>query len=839
MIMRFIRHIIGTSEASEEYNQFENTRDTSQARPPETQEPSSTDLENANLDTSPQQQMTSNSENKEAFEEPVAINTPSTNTTTAWQIVANLGAIIFAKENRRYIYAAGLLTTLNSALNLVAPYLIGEQFDAIANNNDPSVVGLEVSVQTMTLLLIGVGLCSQCIPNFRDQLLVSVAANSTREILIRATDQQLTRNLEYHNRAQFGEKFYLLQKSFACASTATPLLTQILPTFFEISVAIGVLSYQFGEGMGGGIAGIGAAFAIYSGLTTKSIIETREGLLQKGNFAMQKMSNAIKQYKNVYDFCKYSYEMKAVQKAVNEAAAAEIKAMTAPLKVGLGHIVIPRVGMLIACLYIANHLASGQFSAQDFTFMYIYLDKLSTLLPAVGMALNSLFASYPDLRFVFRELLKPSEVIDAHPDNKLIIDASSASIRFENVTVGYPGKPPLFRNLSLLIKPGESVAIVGKTGCGKSTIFKLLYGYLAPTSGKIYINDQDISTVSLHSLQMQLGSIAQTANLFNGSVRDNIRYGAPDPDAVTDQQIWEVAEKVHLKDFLLSLDRGYKIEPLSNRPKDKDITEETIFLYVENNIAMYACKLPKSDDFPDGKIIRTPIINEHDPDPIAEKLAKYFITEILNEYPFPMIDHDEKNEFLDLLLTRNHIVEKRLDNSVGEDGKKFSGGEQQRVAILRGLFKSSARIWMFDEITSALDSLTADIVLEYLENLTKSQTRLAITHKLAETMHADKIIVLHRGRVLAQGKHDELLQTCCLYQDLWNKQNKPSPVTLQNTMRSTAAIADVMNIHPAQLLTPSLSAPMVEAKLTTTIVTSDLKVSSDEMKVSQPNHGRN
>ena len=340
---------------------------------------------------------------------------------------------------------------------------------------------------------------------------------------------------------------------------------------------------------------------------------------------------------------------------------------------------------------------------------------------------------------------------------------------------------------------------MSKSGGGKSTIFKLLYGYNIPTAGKIYLIGQDISQVSIKSLQKNIGLIGQNPNLFNGSVRDNIRYGAEDPDSVTDEQIWEMAKKTHLLEFLQSLDRGYHFELMPNKPTAADLTETQIVLYLKNNQPMYAVKQK-------DKIIAQSIG--------VSTLADYF-RDLLLEYPFPIIDKDNKDELLDLLLTRNHIVEKRLDNPVGEDGKALSGGEQQRVAILRGLFKPGS-IRLFDEITSALDSITADKLSEGIREITHDQTKLFITHKLAESQFADKIFVIHQGTVIAQGSYTQLLQTCSLYQELWEKQNK-SEQKSENTTFSTAhifkkadmVISELEYKEPSQNIAEPLPTPVL------------------------------
>ena len=108
-----------------------------------------------------------------------------------------------------------------------------------------------------------------------------------------------------------------------------------------------------------------------------------------------------------------------------------------------------------------------------------------------------------------------------------------------------------------------------------------------------------------------------------------------------------------------------------------------------------------------------------------------------------------------------------MDTDVGENGKALSGGQQQKVAILRGLLKKSS-IRLLDEITAPFDSKSATEVLQSIQQACKGITSLMITHKLTEAQYVDKILVIDEGKVIAQGTHNELLAHCELYQELWN-----------------------------------------------------------------------
>jgi ABC-type multidrug transport system fused ATPase/permease subunit len=593
---------------------------------------------------------------------------------SAWKIVQSLSTIVLAKENRPRIIAASVLTGISTALNFVTPYLLGVTIESLQQNEKDESQTEAPSPVALVLMLLAAQTLSQIVPTIRDQVLAPVTARNTQKVVTSITEHQLNKSLDYHSKVPFGDQIYLLQKGFSVTGSISPILTKITPTLFEIIMAIAVLTHRYGSGMGMGVAGTAVLYTAYSAATTKPIIAAREIMINTGRETWQKIDGALKQYKNIHDFCKYDYEMKAVTTAVKKAAAAEINAITAPLKVGYGHIAIPRLGMLGAALYVVAGVQSQRFNIQDFILLMSYLNQLATMIPAVGQALNGLFAAYPDFKFVFSELAQPSEIIDRYPSVPLEVKAITPSIRFENVAFSYPKigdekeKISVFKDLSFTIESGQTVAFVSQTGGGKSSIFKLLYGYNTPSQGKIYINGQDISQVSRKSLQSQIGLVGQVPNLFNASVRDNIRYGAENPDSTTDQEIMALAKALNLEEFI-------------------------------------------------------------------------------------------------------NTLEKKLDTSVGENGMQLSGGQQQRVAIIRGLLKQTP-IRLFDEITSALDGITADKVLAGILNLTKDQTRLIISHKLAETQHADKIFVLADGGVIAAGTHSQLLKDCPLYLELWHKKDQ-------------------------------------------------------------------
>lgn len=598
---------------------------------------------------------------------------PSSNEDAAmssWQIASYLGALIFSSKNLSRITAGAVLTSANIGCNFLSPYLLGELIRVLSSDNEDEtsqIFGFEFSKQALICLLVGTYSLSQIIPNIRDQVMMDVTSNNMQKVLSNTTRHLLNRSLDYHVNKEFSDHVYLIQKGFAVLSVGNPLLTQVGPILFEITLACTALSQQYGIEIGGGLLVFLTLFTVYSAKTASPVIKSRKDVLEKGNKLWDQFTSALTRYKTMHDFGKFEETMRLVDASLADMTLSETKANNLPLKINLGHIAITRIGMLLAALYMG--LNKKRFTTQDFIMVLGYLNQLSSSLPAFGHSINQIIAAKPDLEFVFRALSKQPEVCDLHPEVLLrLSDQVAPTVKFNEVSFAYPNKVgkelPLLQDISFEALPGQIVSLVSRSGEGKTSLFNLLYSYYLPMSGTIEIDGQNIAGLSLASLQKNIMLIGQAPNLFKGTIRDNICFGASNPHLITDEMIWALANETGLFEFL-------------------------------------------------------------------------------NAFP------------------------EKLDTDVGEAGKALSGGQQQKIAILRGLFKQGC-IWLLDEITAALDSKSAKLLLNYIKNNAAHVTILMITHKLAEVaLYADKVVVIDKGRVIAEGTHNKLLRTCPLYLELW------------------------------------------------------------------------
>ena len=238
-------------------------------------------------------------------------------------------------------------------------------------------------------------------------------------------------------------------------------------------------------------------------------------------------------------------------------------------------------------------------------------------------------------------------------------------ITLDNVTFRYrPEAAPVLNGVSLDIKPGEVIGIVGRSGSGKSTLTKLVQRLYVPEQGRLMVDGIDISLIDAAQLRRQVGVVLQENLLFNRSVRENIAITDP---AAPIEAVVRVAQLAGAHDFISELPEGY-------------------------------------------------------------------------------------------------------DTLVGEQGGSLSGGQRQRVAIARALF-ANPRILIFDEATSALDYESEAIIQRNMASICQGRTVLIIAHRLSAVRHANRIIVLEKGKIVEGGPHDELInKPQGLYAHLWKMQ---------------------------------------------------------------------
>jgi ATP-binding cassette subfamily B protein len=236
-------------------------------------------------------------------------------------------------------------------------------------------------------------------------------------------------------------------------------------------------------------------------------------------------------------------------------------------------------------------------------------------------------------------------------------------IEFENVGFHYLPEKPVLKNFNLKVKPGETIALVGPTGGGKSTTVNLICRFYEPKSGVIRINGRDYTEYTLEGIHSRIGVVLQTPHLFSGTIRENLRYGRLD---ATDAEIEEAAKLAGAHEFILSLDHGY-------------------------------------------------------------------------------------------------------EEQVGEGGVLLSTGQKQLISLARAIL-AKPDIFIMDEATSSVDTLTEALIQRGMETLMRNSTSFIIAHRLSTIRSADRILVIENGGISEMGSHAELMRQRGHYYNLYTKQ---------------------------------------------------------------------
>lgn len=260
------------------------------------------------------------------------------------------------------------------------------------------------------------------------------------------------------------------------------------------------------------------------------------------------------------------------------------------------------------------------------------------------------------------------KLIDTVPEvqnypGSIPVETLQGSIEFDHVNFYYEDRKPILTDFNLLVKPGETIALVGPTGGGKTTIVNLLCRFYEPKEGVIRVNGKDYTQFTLQSIHSRIGIVLQTPHLFSGSIRENILYGRLDAS--------------------------------------------------------------------DGEVVEAAIIAG-------------------------------ANQFIE-------SFEKKFDQDVGEGGNLLSVGQKQLISLARAIL-AKPEIFIMDEATSSVDTLTESLIQKGMEALMRGRTSFIVAHRLSTIRRANRIVVIDNGRIVEMGTHTDLLRLHGHYFRLYTQQ---------------------------------------------------------------------
>lgn len=571
------------------------------------------------------------------------------------QVVKRL--LKFTKPYIGYLVTALICALFSVTFTLLGPVLIGKGIDLIIGPNNVDFNGiLKIIVILMATIILGalfqwlMSLCTNIVTQKTVKDLRTTAFNKINEVPLRYIDSN-----------PHGDIINRVVNDIDLISDG--LLQGFTQLFTGIVTIVGTLLFMLS---------INVSIALVVVLVTPLSLFVASFIAKKSHnsFRVQsatrgELSGYIEEILGNQKVVKaFSYEDEAEEKfkeinaRLYESGVKSqfYSSLTNPSTRFVNGIVYAAVGVIGALLAIKGKLTIG-----DISCFLSYANQYTKPFNEISGVVTELQTAFASAKRVFNLLDELPET----PEDRDAISLVKADgyLEINNVNFSYSENKKLIENLNLKVKPGNRIAIVGPTGCGKTTIINLLMRFYDVTSGEIKVDNTNITHLTREGLRRNFGMVLQDTWLYSGTVKENIAYGKAD---ATDEEIIEAAKAAHAHNFIMRLPNGY-------------------------------------------------------------------------------------------------------NTLINDDGSNISQGQKQLLCIARVMLTKPPML-ILDEATSSIDTRTEIYIQKAFDKMMEGRTSFIVAHRLSTIKEADLILVMNAGKIIEQGKHEQLLAANGFYANLYNSQ---------------------------------------------------------------------
>lgn len=394
---------------------------------------------------------------------------------------------------------------------------------------------------------------SQTFGEIRDYLFAKVSLNAQRSVALETFVHLHRLSLSFHLDRQTGGLTRSIERGVKGIQFALSFLTfNIIPTFLEIAMVTVIIAWTFNWLFSAVIFLTIFLYVAFTLVITEWRTQYRKEMNSKDSEANTKAIDSLLNFETVKYFGNEIHEKKRYDESLELFQGFAMKAQGSISILNLGQGLIIGIGLVIVMYYAGVGVVNKTMTVGDFVMLNAYLMQLYLPLNFLGFVYRETKQSLVDMEKMFELLDVNAEVKDA--DSARALEVKGGKVEFKNVDFSYQKERAILKNVSFTIQPGQTVAVVGPSGGGKSTLARLLFRFYDVTSGHIYIDGQDVRDVTQDSLRASIGVVPQDTVLFNDTIFYNIKYGKPE---ATEEKIQEAARMAKIHDFVETLPKGY------------------------------------------------------------------------------------------------------------------------------------------------------------------------------------------------------------------------------------------------------------------------------------------
>ena len=563
----------------------------------------------------------------------------------------------------RFVALALVLATINQVFSLLDPLILSHIIDDYATQHAKfSSAQFFRGVVTLLAMAVGVAFVSRVAKNFQDYFVNVIVQRVGADLYSDGIRHSLALPFQTFEDQRSGETLGKLQK--ARSDTERFINSFVNFVFTTLVGVVFVMVYAFNKHWS-----IAPAFfltvpilAVLSSTLSKRVKTIQKVIVAETTALAGATTESLRNIELVKSLGLAKQEELRLNATTEKILKLELKKVRYIRSISFVQgtaVNFIRTSILLLMLYL---IFAQQIKVGQFVTLLIYSFFIFGPMQELGNVINifrETEASLANFDAIFRIPIDPKPVDPIAVDDLRMLAFEGVS--FTHATAAQPA----LADVSFDVQRGHTIAFVGPSGAGKTTLVKLLVGLYRPSHGRILYNGVPSERVDLDRFRERIGFVTQDAQLFSGTIRENLLFVRPE---ATDEQCLAVLRRAAAHSLLTRADQG-------------------------------------------------------------------------------------------------------LDTVIGEGGMKISGGEKQRLSIARALLRNP-HLLVFDEATSSLDSLTEEEISRTMRDVAEGADVITvlIAHRLSTVLHADRIFVLERGRVIEEGRHDELLSRKGLYYAMWRQQ---------------------------------------------------------------------